>query len=218
MALDLSMITEFLTVEFLISTIFTSVGSFFVFNNLWSYKIAKQTINWPKTTGTVLNSRVTESWRSRRDSRGRRRGEWVYSPEIYYSYNVNDQVYHSSQIFIGSLGYSTKSRTRAYNYLRKYPKGKKMMVHYIRNIYQIPDKSEYSVLETGVKSPIYFGLFMGLLCGIGGSVFSIYQYSTVGVFSSITCLILGRQVDVWTRRRQKKPNFENKYPTGFKKS
>ena len=207
MALDFSMITEFLTVELLVSAIFISVGAFFVFDNWWSYKIAKQTVSWPKTTGTILNSRVTESWRSGRDRRGRMTGELVYSPEIYYSYNVNDQIYHSSQIFIGSAGYSTKSRIHAYNYIRKYPKGKKVMVHYIRNIYQIPDKEEYSVLETGVKSPIYVGLLLGLLCGIGASVFSIYKYSTVGVFSSIACLILGRQLDIWWRQRKKKNSF-----------
>jgi len=73
------------------------------------------------------------------------------------------------------------------------------MVHYIRNIYQMPDKEECSVLETGVKSPIYVWLFLGLLCVIGSSVFSIYQYSVVGVLSSIVCLVVGRQVSVWLR-------------------
>jgi len=80
MDLDLSIITEFLTVEFLVSALFISIGSFLVFDNWWSYKIAKQTVSWPKTTGTILKSQVKESWHSRK---GGTRREWAYDPNIY---------------------------------------------------------------------------------------------------------------------------------------
>lgn len=217
MALDLSMISEFLTVEFLFSAISVLGGTFFAFDHWWSYKIAKQTVKWPKTKGTILYSRVTESWRIRRGRRGIMGRERIYSPKIDYSYNVNDQIYHSSQIFIGSEGYSTKSRIHAYHYIRKYPKGEKVMVHYNRNIYQLPAKEKYSVLETGVKYPIYIGLFFGTVFGIAGCVMFVQYYSTVGVFSSIGCVLLGRQLDMWLRRRKKRTHSKREYPTSFKK-
>ena len=165
--------------------IFVLIGMVLLFNARRNYQLAKKTSSWPQTTGTILKSDIVSSWSG--TGRGSHK---VYCPEIHYRYNVDKQEYHSSQIFIGSIG-QTKSRSYANKYVSKYPVGKQVMVHYSSNIYQISNKERYSVLETGVNYTIYgSGLISVLLIG-GGGAFLITQHSTHGILTAVGGAVLG---------------------------
>ena len=163
-------------VDFLFPAFVACVGMLAIFGGWEQYKIARRSISWRKTTGIILKSQVIRSQKSKKSSK------WVYSPEIHYNYTANNQIYKSSQIFIGSENYSTKSKKRVNKYVGKYPAGREVMVYYAPNIHQLADKEGHSVLETGVKYTVYLGLFVSALIGVGSCIFLVDQYSTKWVY------------------------------------
>ena len=171
--------------ELLFGFAFVFGGLLFLFGTWKDYKLAKKSKSWQQTTGTILKSEVVSSI-----SGSGRRTRTVYHPEIHYKYNVDKQEYHSSQIFIGSIG-KVKSQSYANKYVSKYPVGKQLMIHYSPHIYQLPDKDKYSVLETGVNSTVYTSGLVSVICAVGGGAFLITQYAEHGIATTIAGVVLG---------------------------
>lgn len=171
--------------ELLFGFAFVFGGLLFLFSAWKDYKLAKKTKGWSRTTGTIVKSEIVSSW-----SGGGRRSRRVYCPKIHYKYNADKQEYHSSQIFIGSIGRSQSWRY-ADKYVSRYPTGKQVMVYYSPHIYQLSDKDKYSVLETGVNYTVYTSGLVSALCAFGGGAFLVTQCPEYGILTTIAGVVLG---------------------------
>ncbi|MDE0151627.1 MAG: DUF3592 domain-containing protein [Bdellovibrionales bacterium] len=171
----------------LFSLIAVVIGGLLFFTARRNYKLAKKTRSWSQTTGTIIKSDIFSSggFSSGRNEK--------YSPEIHYRYVVDKQEYHSSQIFVGSLGKSG-SHMYADKYVSKYPVGKQVKVYYAPNIYQLSHKEKCAVLEQGVNYNLYVSGFLGVLitgAGSAGAYFILQQEYTHGVLMAIGSIALG---------------------------
>ena len=119
-------------------------------------------MKWPRVTGTVLSSKVAKSRGS-----GRNRIITTYTPDISYSYAVDGKQFQSSQIHVGGKWGTSYSRY-AYQYIKKYPEGKGIIVHYS------PQDESNAVLVPGVHISHYILLGFGtLFLSIGVLMFFI---------------------------------------------
>ena len=122
------------------------------------YQEAKESVRWPRVTGTILSSKVV---------RNLGQGRGTYSPNISYSYVVDGKKFQSSQIFVGGHFGSGFSHY-AHRYVKKYPVGKGVMVRY-----SLKENSK-SALEPGVKIQHYISL------GVGG----VFVFAGLALFLS----------------------------------
>jgi len=175
-----------LIIELLIGFAFVFAGVFLLFCTTWAdYKLAKKSRNWPQTEGAIIKSEVISTW-----SGSGRRSRQVYYPDIHYKYRVDKQEYHSSQIFIGSMGHK-RSRYSARKYVSKYPVGKQVRVHYSPYIYQLSDKEKHSVLETGINQAVYASGLLNIVFAAGGCVFLFNRNVEYGVWTAVAGVLLG---------------------------
>ena len=114
-----------------------TLGFFAFFIALVSFAIAqsvlngKRSLSWPKTSGTVVESRLDGT-----------RAENT-SPRITYSYTVQEQQYSSSVI---SFTEKTTVKSEAQKIIDRYPEGSTVEVYYN------PLKPQKSTLQPGVPS------------------------------------------------------------------
>jgi hypothetical protein len=116
---------------------------------IWGWTIlqnARASASWPTADGVVMRSEVTRST----DSEG---GD-SYSPEVTYSYNVNNTNFVNDMIKFGENSYS--SRRKADEIAGNYPVGKNVTVYYD------PEKPERSVLEPGVSAGSFIVIGIGV--------------------------------------------------------
>jgi hypothetical protein len=134
-----------------LSSIF-SMGLFLLIGlglSFWGWTIlqnARASASWPIAEGRVTNSEVNHTT----DAEG---GD-SYSPEITYTYAVNDTNHNNSTIKFGENSYS--SRKKAEEILSNYPVGKNVTVYYD------PEKPDRSVLEPGVSAGSFIVLGIGV--------------------------------------------------------
>jgi hypothetical protein len=134
-----------------LSSIF-SMGLFLLIGlglSFWGWTIlqnARASASWPIADGRVTNSEVNHTT----DAEG---GD-SYSPEITYTYAVNDTNLNNSTIKFGENSYS--SRKKAEEILSNYPVGKNVTVYYD------PEKPDRSVLEPGVSAGSFIVLGIGV--------------------------------------------------------
>ena len=115
----------------------------------WGWNIlqdARASASWPTAEGVVTRSEVTRST----DSDG---GD-SYSPEITYTYTVNNEQLANKTIKFGENSYS--SRKKAEGIANSYPVGKNVTVYYD------PQQPEKSVLEPGVSAGSYIVIGIGV--------------------------------------------------------
>lgn len=134
-----------------LSTIF-SMGIFLLVGlglTYWGWNIlqnARASALWPTADGVVTRSEVTRSTDpDNGDS---------YSPEVTYTYTVNNVSQTDKTIKFGENSYS--SRRKADEVVGNYPVGKNVTVYYD------PEKPERSVLEPGVSGGSYIVIGIGI--------------------------------------------------------
>lgn len=126
--------------------IFLLIG---VLLTIWGWTIlqnARASASWPTADGLITDSRVSRST----DSDG---GD-SYSPEITYSYAVNNLGYVNNTIKFGENSYG--SRSKAEKIAAGYPIGRNVTVYYD------PEKPDRSVLEPGVTAGSYIVISIGV--------------------------------------------------------
>ena len=138
--------------------------------SVWGWSIlqnARASANWPAADGQIVSSEVTHST----DAEG---GD-SYSPEVNYTFQVNEQSYVNSRIKFGENSYS--SRRKAEEIAAAYPTGQGVTVYYE------PEDPRNAVLEPGVS---------------GGS----YIVLGIGIFFVLITIILVPASFFWNRRRR----------------
>jgi hypothetical protein len=108
-------------------------------------KRAKESLNWYRTTGTILSSSINKEYFD----------EITYEPEISYSYMVENVLFTSDKI-ISFFNYGSSFGKRSFDIIRKYPTGSRITVYYN------PQRHDISVLEPGIKPINWIFLFLGL--------------------------------------------------------
>ena len=121
---------------------------------------AKQSVNWPSVTGTVVSSK-TEQHTSTETS-GSTKREVTYDVAIItYEYNVGGKNYSSNKVAFGG-----QKRGSAYMLVKQYPREKSVPVYYD------PDNPEDAVLEPGMKEGSYFLPIFGVIIILFGFLFA----------------------------------------------
>ncbi len=147
--------------SFFLGLILIAIGGALTFFKGWpEFQKARESINWPSTTGIIERSEVIESGLKKKS----------YSAQIKYTFTVNNQKIISSQIYIGSDGLTSSSSSDAYKYTSKYPVGSEVSVYYS------PTQVGEAVLEPGTSITNYILLGGGLLFlffGLGMSLSSM---------------------------------------------
>jgi len=131
----------------LVMGIFLVIGAGLAY---WGWNIlqnARASASWPTADGIITSSEVTHST----DSDG---GD-SYSPEVTYTYTVDNVNMENDTIKFGENSYS--SSRKADGIASNYPVGKNVIVYYD------PEKPDQSVLEPGVSAGSYIVLGIGVL-------------------------------------------------------
>jgi hypothetical protein len=121
---------------------------------------------WPTVAGRV--EYASASARDYEDEKGRPRR--VYSPEVWYRYEVNGRTYQSHRIATG--GWEDSNLAHVEKYLERYPSGSAVKV------YVDPKNPAESRLEVGFDWLLWLGLPLALLFdGMGVWMFRIWHRS-----------------------------------------
>lgn len=118
---------------------FTAQGAWLTYNGLRS-------ANWPSALGTITESRVTTSEPGE--------SQPMYGAEIAYSFRVESRAYTGDTV---SFSVDSVNQSVAESQVRKYPKGKAVLVYYD------PNDASKSVLEPGFTEDTYILLFSGFM-------------------------------------------------------
>lgn len=116
--------------------------------SVWGWTIlqdARASASWPSAEGRVIGSEVTRST----DADG---GD-SYSPEVTYSYTVENASYTNDLIKFGENAYG--SRNKAEEIAANYPVGRAVTVYYD------PEQPDLSALEPGVTAGSFIVLCIG---------------------------------------------------------
>jgi len=148
-----------------LATLFMGVISTFVggltlyFFALPNYNLAKDSLSWPSTEGTVLTSDVLT--KTSKDSDGRYKT--MFSPRVVFEYFVDGKKYQSDNISIGENGISYGSHSTAINIANQYPKGTNVKVFYSTKYLSL------GILENGVQNHHYYiiaGMSLFIIVGL----------------------------------------------------
>ncbi len=135
-------------VRIVIAVLFIFAGFYTIIqaHNLKQKK--SESSNWLSTDGKIIKSEIKTSTVSRR-SGGMTTQKNVYSPEILYSYTINEKIYQSDKIGI-DVDLQSELRTEIEkNYQQKYYPGR------IVNVYYNPNDFSEAVLEVGDAGYVY---------------------------------------------------------------
>lgn len=139
----------------IVGMIFFVSGFLLLIYNLRSIIRAKSSKNWEKANGLVLDSKLVDFSMTGDSSHS-------YKPKVEYGYMINEKEFRSKRIYFGSNIMSSFKKGKSIRIVNKYPKGTKITVYYN------PLNEKLSVLETGIKSELVFGIVFGFLfLGLG---------------------------------------------------
>jgi hypothetical protein len=124
----------------LFSSIFILVGGSIIFFGLKTLKTASDSTQWPTVAGTVTSSSVI--------SKTGDKGGVTYKAEVLYEYHAGGQTQLSNEVAYG--GYGSSNPSNAQNAVNRYPKGKRVTVHYS------PNDPTKAVLEPGISTKTFF--------------------------------------------------------------
>jgi hypothetical protein len=150
--------------------LFSGIGILLILLNQRAKKKASQSQSWPKTTGTIVKSRVAteSSVFGGDDAQGE--SQPMYLADIEYTYRVGDMVYTSKRVAFGGKSQYSKP-LKAEEEAARYPEGKSVTVFYN------PEKHQEAVLEQSAK-----GSGVLLIAGI--------VFLAIGVIALLVGLIL----------------------------
>ncbi len=143
---------------------FGGIGVWFILRYQKNKQKAEQSVNWPKTMGTVIESRIAKHESEDEDGIS----TYTYSPVVRFEYQVAGVDYVSNRIGIGSA-VAISNRKKVEERIAQYPSGKAVAVFYN------PQNPSEAVLEAGStgKAELVAGIILlvvGLmiLCIFGG--------------------------------------------------
>lgn len=164
--------------SFIGGLLFTAVGGGLTFFKAYpDYNAAKESVNWPQTTGKITRSQVHES----RDKDNKR----MYKPDIEFTFNLFGQKIKSRNVYIGSSNISSSSSSDAREYTSKYPVGKEVTVYYKR------DNPDRAILEPGVHTSHYVFLGGGILFAVIGLMITFSSALKLAVLAAAVTAIIG---------------------------
>jgi hypothetical protein len=120
---------------------------------LFVLRQAARSSAWPSTDGQIVKSEVACN-------------DGCYAPQIVYSYAVDGQGFHGSEIGFGNRISSSDIR-HASEHCGKYPAEAKV------NVYYDPDDPQTAVLEPGITKKSWLGLAFGLGFALFGAWFCL---------------------------------------------
>lgn len=138
----------------LVTIPFVLVALFLLWRALSSRRKVRESMNWEKTTGTVLFSMV-ETRRSRSSEGGT---STSYYPKVVYEYRVMGQVYHGDRFSLGEIGLGFYNRVATK--VAEYPAGK------LIDVYYNPENPLEAVLERTAPSSNILIFVVILIFGI----------------------------------------------------
>ena len=127
---------------------------------------ANRSSSWPTVEGTVTASTVVQ--------RTGRCGRKTDIPSITYRYSVAGVEHLGTRLFYGSQYLESwtpgaKWTTDTKEYIRRYPPGSSLRVHYD------PDDAGTSVVEAGLKSAIVLPVVVSILSIAGGVIVGLVE-------------------------------------------
>lgn len=135
--------------------VFVGVGIYLILRSKRDKEKARQSLNWPATSGKVLAARMIESTST--DSDGD--SSTTYRAHVQYEYEVMGASYTNDKVNVGMV-VSTSSTKKAQETLARYPVGSTVKVYYD------PNNPADSVLEQKASSNLT--LILGIIfLGIG---------------------------------------------------
>ncbi len=126
-----------------------AVSGFLSVRELWW---AARSVHWPEVAGTVIESRSGTA------GRGRQHGAWK---ELTYRYEAGGRQYEGGQVTMGDV----MDRDAILDLPRAYPPGSTVTVRHD------PARPSRAVLEPGVSSAHWAGLFLPTILTLMGGAF-----------------------------------------------
>lgn len=150
--------------------VFAGIGVWLILRYQKNKEKAHQSLNWPKTSGRVIESRIAEHESEDEDGHV----TYTYSPVVRYEYQVNGVAYTGGQVAIGGSGIAISNNNKVQQMIDQYPPGKLVVVYYN------PQNPAEAVLETRIAGKaelvlgiILIGVGLSILClGVGGILLS----------------------------------------------
>ncbi len=146
--------------------IFAGIGVWLILRYQKNKEKARQSLNWPRTSGRVIEARIAEHESEDEDGHVTS----TYSPVVRYEYQVNGVAYTGNQLSVGSSVIAISDRKKVQQTINQYPPGKLVMVYYN------PQNPAEAALEPRLTSKaelilgiIMIGVGLSILClGVGG--------------------------------------------------
>ena len=135
------------------------VGVAFISYGIGEISKAKESVNWPTVSGSVITSK-TEKRTSTEGSGSTKKTKTYDVAIIKYEYDIDGTSYTSNRIAFGG-----QERGSAHTLVSKYPEGKSVKVYYD------PADPEVAALEPGMKGGSYFFPIFGAVIILFGCVF-----------------------------------------------
>ena len=129
--------------------------------------LARDSEDWPSTTGTVVKTYVIEDY----DGDDER---YYYTPYVNYEFSVEGVNYTSNDIYVGSGFGRYRSESTAERQLEDYPVGSEVTVYYNS------ENPNNCALFPGVSATHYSGIIGGIvMILIAGPAIIIFVYAMV---------------------------------------
>lgn len=152
-----------------LSLIFAALGVWLIVRYQRNKQKAEQSVNWPTTSGRVIESRITEHESEDEDGHT----TYTYAPVVRFEYQVAGVTYTSDRLAVGSK-IAISNRKKVEQQIAGYPEGKLIRVYYN------PQNPSEAVLETRLtsKAELVAGIILivvglSILClGVGGVLLS----------------------------------------------
>ncbi|MCX7975763.1 MAG: DUF3592 domain-containing protein [Bellilinea sp.] len=149
--------------------LFAGIGVWLILRYQKNKEKAWQSLNWPKTSGRVIESRIAEHESEDEDGHVTS----TYSPVVRYEYQVNGVAYTGGKIAVGGV-VAISNKKKVQQTIDQYPEGKLVVVYYN------PQNPAEAVLETRIAGKaeliagiILIGIGLSILClGVGGILLS----------------------------------------------
>ncbi|MFH2044887.1 MAG: DUF3592 domain-containing protein [Pseudomonadota bacterium] len=142
------------------------VGIAFISYGIGEISKAKESVNWPTVSGTVITSK-TEERKSTEGSGSSKKTRTYYVAIIQYEYQVEGTSYTSNRVSFGG-----QKRGSARTLVNKYPEGKSVKVYYD------PDDPEIAALEPGMEGGSYFLPIFGAIIILFGCLIAFKSPKT----------------------------------------
>ncbi len=142
--------------------IFVVVGASVAFFGIRGLIRAKDSVDWPSTQGTVVESSVERQ----RSSGSKGRSSTTYHAEILYEFTVEGTTFNGDRVAYGDFGSSNPSHARSI--VNRYPQGKNVSVYYMLG------SPEECLLEPGLKGQSLFLPGFGIVFFVAGSLMAVF--------------------------------------------